>query len=373
MMANIPSSQIGVQINEWYIHIKRFNVTDAEILKTEIERNLNDMEEDQDVLLYFQLMEFRHRLMLDYLNPSENRMNKADYLREVEGQGKRLTGLLEYYFHFFKGMYEFSKGEYLRAITFYRRAEKKLSQVSDEIERAEFYYKISEVFYHMKQTHMSMYYVKLAYDTYTANSTYVIREINCLTVVAGNYIDLKTHEKALVHFENTLKIARSLDNDSMVTKALLNVGCCHNDMGQYDKAVSFFHSAVEVGEKIKAKELIQAYYDLALIYLRKGNRETGVSFFEKSLEYVQFFEDALFGRVLNVLKALYIDLGDREHVLYAMNELRNAAGFPYLEELALEAAEFYNRLERLDDSVYFYRQMIDAQKQIRRGDGLYEF
>ncbi|KGH48806.1 aspartate phosphatase, partial [Acinetobacter idrijaensis] len=181
------------------------------------------------------------------------------------------------------------------------------------------------------------------------------------------------HEKALVHFENTLKIARSLDNDSMVTKALLNVGCCHNDMGQYDKAVYYFDRAVEVGEKIKAKELIQAYYDLALIYLRKGNRETGVSFFEKSLEYVQFFEDALFGRVLNVLKALYIDLGDREHVLYAMNELRNAAGFPYLEELALEAAEFYNRLERLDDSVYFYRQMIDAQKQIRRGDGLYEF
>lgn len=58
---------------------------------------------------------------------------------------------------------------------------------------------MAEVFYHMKQTHMSMYYVYLAYDIYRAYDAYVIRRINYLFVVAGNYIDLSMHDQALPH------------------------------------------------------------------------------------------------------------------------------------------------------------------------------
>ncbi|MBQ4874479.1 aspartate phosphatase, partial [Bacillus safensis] len=47
-------------------------------------------------------------------------------------------------------------------------------------------------------------------------------------------------------------------------------------------------------------------------------------------------------------------------------------GYPYLEELALVSAEFYTELGHMDDSVYFYNKMIYAQKQIRRGEFLYE-
>ncbi len=65
----LPSSHVGVKINEWYKMIRQFSVPDAEILKAEVENEIKEMEEDEYLLIYYSLMTFRHQLMLDYLNP----------------------------------------------------------------------------------------------------------------------------------------------------------------------------------------------------------------------------------------------------------------------------------------------------------------
>ncbi|MEA1024868.1 aspartate phosphatase, partial [Bacillus subtilis] len=65
----LSSSEVGVKINEWYKMIRQFSVPDAEILKAEVEQEIQRMEEDEYLLIYFSLMKFRHQLMLDYLEP----------------------------------------------------------------------------------------------------------------------------------------------------------------------------------------------------------------------------------------------------------------------------------------------------------------
>ncbi len=143
MTGVISSSSIGEKINEWYMYIRRFSIPDAEYLRREIKQELDQMEEDQDLHLYYSLMEFRHNLMLEYLEPLEKmrieeQPRLSDLLLEIDKKQARLTGLLEYYFNFFRGMYELDQREYLSAIKFFKKAESKLIFVKDRIEKAEF-------------------------------------------------------------------------------------------------------------------------------------------------------------------------------------------------------------------------------------------
>lgn len=374
-MEAIPSPVVAIKINEWYKHIKRFNVKDAERLREEVRKELDVMEEDEQAILYFQLMEFRHQLMHDYLNPKEKKVEKSEYLKSVEGQGKKMTGILEYYYNFFQGMYEYTQGEYLKAIVFYRRAEKRLDQAGDELEKAEFYYKMAEVFYQMKQTHISMYYVGLAYDTYRAyktHSIYMIREINCLTVVAGNYIDLETREKALPCFFSSLEKAKALGNKNIVFRQLYNIGLCYKGLSETTKAISYFHQAILEGEPIGEK-LFQVYYELVRIHLKQKEFIEGQEFYEKAKRQATSYHDDLFLTLLDFMEKLFFKSANLSEVLEALEKLENPRGYPYMEDLALEAAQFYTENGRMDESVKLYEKVMYARKQIQRSDCLYEF
>lgn len=116
-MEKVLSSHVGVKINEWYKMIRQFSVPDAEILKAEVEREIERMVEDQDLLIYYQLMCFRHQFMLDYIKPSFDQSISA-LVDKIENSNHQLSGMLQYYNAFFRGMHEFSKKEYVQAIQF---------------------------------------------------------------------------------------------------------------------------------------------------------------------------------------------------------------------------------------------------------------
>ncbi|MGN7389515.1 tetratricopeptide repeat protein [Bacillus safensis] len=375
-MASIPSPVVAIKINEWYKHIKRFNVKEAHMLREEVRKDIDVMEEDEQAVLYFQLMEFRHQLMTDYVQPSKKPLEKSDYLKAVEGQGKKMSAILEYYFNFFQGMYEFKNGEFIRAIVFYKRAEKRLEQVGDELERAEFYYKLSEVFYHMKQTHVSMYYVGLSYDTYKAhksNSLYMIREINCLTVMAGNFIDFECREKALPHLLSALEKSKAISNKPMIVKSLFNIGCCYKGLGDFNRALAYFNQVILEGEPIHATELLLVYYELSLFHLSQKEFIEGERFFKRGLEEAKNRKNDLFLSLLMVLEILFLKTANLSEVLSSLEKLENERGYPYMEDLALEAARYYNENGRMDESVKMYEKVMYARKQIQRGDCSYEF
>lgn len=374
-LGTISSPHVGMKINEWNRHIQKFNVTDAEMLKAEIERDIDVMEEDQDLLIYYQLIAFRHQLMIDYVIPSEgNQMELSEYLKRIEGSNRKMEKLVEYYYYFFQGMYEFKEGNFLSAITFYQKAENTIPYISDEIERAEFYFKMAEVFYHMKQTHVSMHYSSQAYNIYETHDLYSVRRIQCHFVIAGNYDDLESHEKALPHLEQALKGARLLEskNKRIYGQALFNIGNCYLKMGELTKAAKYMEKSILQFKKSNFNNLTQAYHDLALIYFLQHKQEQAMDCFRKGVRFACKFDDDLFKIMFEGLQALFIKKGETSILLNVFNKLETSQGYPYMEELALLAAKFYTEIGQMDDSVICFKKMVHARKQIQRGDCLYE-
>lgn len=87
-MKGVPSANVGVKISEWYDAVNKFDVKTAIKLKRQVEELLEQMEEDQNVLIYYQLMKFRHDLTMNYLFPSEasKPLEKWEYLKKSEGR-----------------------------------------------------------------------------------------------------------------------------------------------------------------------------------------------------------------------------------------------------------------------------------------------
>ncbi|MEK5496767.1 MULTISPECIES: response regulator aspartate phosphatase [Bacillus] len=376
-MEKVLSSHVGLKINEWYYHIQRFNVPDAEAYKEEIKSMIDHMEENQDLLLYFSLMEFRHKLMLDYLNPLENGKERANFRElavKIKKDQEKLTGLLEYYFNFFYGMYEFENYEYLNAITFYKRAEKKLSLVSDDIERAEFNYKMAEIYYHMKQTHMSMHHIAQAIECYREKDTYTVREIQCSFVIGLNYIDMGCPEKAIPHFERALEQAADHSTKRLKGSALYNLGLSYFHHGDLAQAIVHFNDSIRAFKEQGYEHLNRILDPLVMLsksYFKKNEQDLGTYALHNGIELSEKLKDHVLLRIFTFLKSLYVD-NNFEQLEKISEWLEMKSMYPDLEDLAKDAAKYYNEMGDKDNAMHFYEKILYFQTQVKRGDCQYE-
>ncbi|MCB4338744.1 Rap family tetratricopeptide repeat protein [Bacillus subtilis] len=372
----ISSSKVGVKINEWYKYIRMFSVPDAELIKAEVEQELNNMKEDQDLLLYYSLMCFRHQLMLEYLEPktmNEERPEISDLLEKIESNQADLKGILEYYFNFFRGMYEFEEYEYLKAITFYKQAEKKLSLVADEIERAEFHYKIAEVYYHMKQTHMSMHHIVQAIETYRAHETYTVREIQCSFVMGLNYLDMEYPEKALPHFKNALENAKNVGIFRLQGVSLYNIGLSYFVSDDFEKASEYFGQSLAIYEE--RYENTNRLLDPLIMLTKtkfKLKASEATTLCERGLFLSQKLNDEILYHEFRFLKALY-NQGSITELGNILTYLEEKMMLPDVEDLATDAAKYYKENEDHKAAGVFFEKVLYAQKHIQRGDCLYEY
>ncbi|MCY8098598.1 aspartate phosphatase, partial [Bacillus atrophaeus] len=63
-MSKLASECVANILNDWYIAIKQQDVETAEKYFEEIKPLFDDMEEDQEVLMYYSLLEERHKMLL---------------------------------------------------------------------------------------------------------------------------------------------------------------------------------------------------------------------------------------------------------------------------------------------------------------------
>lgn len=120
-------------------------------------------------------------------------------------------------------MYHFREKELILAMKYYKDAETQLNSFDcDEVEKAEFFFKLSEIYYYMKQTYFSMYYANRAYKLYLKYPTYGQRRVQCQFLISGNWLDKMYPEKALYHTGKALEDAKKLKIEYLIGSSHLN-------------------------------------------------------------------------------------------------------------------------------------------------------
>lgn len=368
----IPYDLVATKMNFWYTSLKNNWPDKAEKIKKEIEQEIDMMEENQDVLIYYSLLEFRHKLQLDYLysHPGDldSRFKEFRELRET----RDLEGMLEYYYYFFSGMYHFRQKALIHALNFYRKAENQLHSFDcDELEKAEFYFKTSEVYYHMKQTYFSMNYANRAYQIYEKYDTYGERRVHCQFVITGNLIDQMYPDKALVSLHKALEESKRINSGHLIGSSHLNLGICYNQLEELEKSSSHLKAALEAYRNEYPSFLPKTLFNLSFVMAKLRKLTDAENAYLEGMELAKKNKNHDSLAKFKMIKGLYLSF-DLDLVREAFKFFRENGMFADMEDYGVIIAKFLEKKEKVYDALEFYRNAIDARVQIQRSGMLNE-
>ncbi|MEC3797356.1 aspartate phosphatase [Bacillus velezensis] len=365
----LPSSQVGVKINEWYKMIRQFSVPDAEILKAEVEQEIEEMEEDQDLLVFYSLMCFRHQLMLDSLEPEDryrDRPTVDELLEKIEKPQKRLTGLLKYYSLFFRGMYEFDHKEYVEAIGYYRKAERELNAVSDEMEQAEFHYKIADAYYQIDQHFVSLNHLKKAKQLFEKNQLYKVKVIGCNMMVGANMYDMYRLTEAESYYREALSIARGLEEGKVkriIGVIFHNLGLVYLRGENLIAAEENFKKAIDVKEHIDTVYGVRSLYMMANVLYQCDKAKEARFFYETALNRARTSNEEEYLAKLKIINSLYEEYNETA-VKQSLGYLEEKRLWSDFAELTEQLGDFHFEKRNYAEGRNFLKKTIHAQTQI---------
>ncbi|MEC3606264.1 tetratricopeptide repeat protein [Bacillus glycinifermentans] len=366
-MSVIPYDLVATKMNFWYKALVNNWPDKAEKTKNEVRAIIDSMEENQDALIYYSLLEFRHQLQLDYLSSGaggdlESRFREFQALRQT----KTLEGMLEYYYNFFAGMYHFRQKELIHALNFYRTAENQLNSFDcDEVEKAEFYFKLSEVYYHMKQTFFSMNYATRAYNIFKNHETYGERMIQCQFIVAGNWLDKMYPEKALHNLNTALEESLKQRATHLSGTAHMNIGICYNQLEELDKSSNHLKKALNLYREENHSFLPKAMFNLTHVKAKQSKWNEVNDLYSEGYVLAEKYRDTDVLAKLKMIKGLYLEY-DMDLIRDTFKFFEEKGMYADMEEYGVVGAELLERKEKVHDALELYRVAVSARRQIQR-------
>ncbi|QIW79438.1 tetratricopeptide repeat protein [Bacillus tequilensis] len=379
----IPYHYVTTDMNHWYVVIKQGRVKKAKEMKQKVEKEFDMMEKNEKAAVYLQLLKLRHEIMLSYLEPDSVKNIDgvySDLKKTKENMApESLTNTIEFYYHFFTGMYHFRTRDLVIALTYYREAEKYLDLLDENAntDKAEFYFKVSEVYYYMKETHFSMNYAQRAYSIFKeqkdaqGNLTYGKEMVQCQFVIFGNWLDKMCYEDALETAKKALNDAIKIGKQHLIGSAHFNVGLCYNNLEELDNAEKYFQIAYDIHKNRKHIYESKAIFNLAYVKAKKNDLKAALELYQEGQKVAARHNNREVTEKLKLVKGLYLsfDLQTLREVFKFFKE-KNLYGD--MEEYAVAVADFLTNKQDRHDAVDFYQMAIEARKQIQRGKHLNE-
>ncbi|QHZ47244.1 Rap family tetratricopeptide repeat protein [Bacillus sp. NSP9.1] len=361
MNVKIAPEEVGNMLNQWYGMIKLQQVNKARLMKNEIQRAIENMEENQDVLLYFNMIDSRFKLLMEQYNESGSILKSLKYRAEE----RKTDDMLQYYFYFFSGLYQFYIKNFTKAINFYRIAENWVNKIPDEAERAEFNFQIAIAYYEIHQHFFSLTHAEKALESFLALGNYDNRAATTQMIIAANRLDLHQYKSTEALYKKAIKMAADTQQHFVEGLRYHNLGLAYERQEKLDLARESFETALDIFENLHSKiAVIRTSYMLARVLFKKGLVEEGTHWYQKALDLAKETNEKTYEAKLLIIHSIYKEL-DETLLDNTLNMLRDKKLWSDVTDLAVNAARHFKKKEYHELAAKYFDEGIVARDKIQ--------
>ncbi|EEM06216.1 response regulator aspartate phosphatase [Bacillus pseudomycoides] len=359
------NEQVIQLLNEWYLEIRSRHLDKARDLKLKVEAKVNEVKDNSELLQHYLLLDFRYNYLIDNLRVSK------DSFDEIDLYGVPTNSPLAYYYHFFKAIHSNAIGEYTLAKEHYEKAESLLRYISDELEHAEFYYKLATFRYHVYQALLAITHVTKAKEIFSKHDGNNGNELNlafCNNLYGLACVHLREWELAEEHLTSAMNTFQKIEEEHFILMVRQNLGLMYASQNLSSLAIRYLS---EVNEKMPTN--YRALFVEAREQFKLGQTEIALELIEKGLTICKQLENNEYQYRLIILKSMVQNIPAQELekvVLAGMDYFKREQLWEYVQEYTeVVAVQYHNEGNFEQGSKYFYLS-YEAKKEVHKKEAL---
>ncbi|EMA6344704.1 tetratricopeptide repeat protein [Bacillus cytotoxicus] len=335
----IKATQLKKEIDEKIEHIK----------------HAEEEKQNQNVLLYHSLLDFKYKLLTDRLSI---RKDSFDVIGSIDETTDKLTA---YYYHSFKAEHALMFSDYNEASRQYEEAESLLEYISDELEHAEFNQKLA-VLHHTSKMLTSIEYANKAKEIFAKHAGYEVKVASCENTLGTACIFLKQFEQAEEHLNRSIDILQKQNEEKLILVVRHNLGLLYAMQNLSLLAIRHLSEVTEKNPNHFKALFLQAreHYKLQEINIAQELIEKGLKVCDEigNEEYVYHFNIL---RLLNENKPIELV---EEEVKKSISYFKKQGLWEFVEEYGELLAVAFRKLHNHEKVSDYFNVCYEAKQQI---------
>ncbi|OJD97653.1 aspartate phosphatase [Bacillus cereus] len=365
-MIILNNEKVTKLLNEWYKVILSKQITKATRMKEEVDEKIsvlmveqNRELQDQNLLLYYSLLDYSFKVLIN-----KSYVTRSDFDAVEKLTTKTIDEYLKYYYHFYKAVHNTMIANYMEAMEQFEEAERLLEYIPNDIEKAEFNYKLGELYYHLQQPLLTIKHVMKAKDIYKKHEDYVINQIECDTILGLASITLSQFEQGEELFVKCLDMAKKHNCTRLITLIQYNLGFLYAKQGISATAIRHLMDVYKSERPYHKTVFLLAREHFKLNEIEKAQEFLIQGFDLADVEYTHHFRILRAQYDENYMQSLETAIKD------GLNYFESQKLYGFMEEYSgILAKKLYQEGNHEKASQYF-NISYDAKELLQKGSAL---
>ncbi|HFJ9376561.1 MULTISPECIES: tetratricopeptide repeat protein [Bacillus] len=349
-------------LDEWYREIKKQNVDMATKLREEVVGYVKNNKLSETSQFHYHLISFRHQVLTDGIHIGQDSFDKINEFPVPS------DNVLSYYYHLFKAIYCTFLLNIKEAHYHFDEASYLLESISDELEKAEFYYRTAVLYHHNNQSMLAIkntLKAKEIYEQYPGNELNIA---SCENAFASTCVLLQQFEQAEESYNTAITLLQKANKDDLVLRIRNNLGWLYASQNLSELAIRHLS---EVSENIPNH--FKAIFLQAREYYKLNELTTAGSFIEKGSSICHQLGNEEYKWHFAILKALTSGASIEETdevVSLGLTYFEKESLWEYVNEYSEMLAVKYYSVENHQKASHYFFKAHEAKKELDKKGAL---